>query len=133
MKGKLTISRPTYGDGRELISVVVRDGASRINFLEIEINYSDFTKAITGLSEVDCELTIRGLEQVGKKKITEARTALCPSRLVGKDAYENWLKENKQEEGWKLDAYLGSKGSVEYTENGVILNYQVIKFVDISN
>lgn len=56
MKGKLTISRPSYGDNREKINIVVRDQASRLKFLSIEIDYADFTKCITGLSEVSCVL-----------------------------------------------------------------------------
>ncbi len=129
MKGKITISRPSYGDGRDVINIQVRDDVSRIKFLDVEIDCADFARALTGLSETNCELTVRGLKSVGKVKIVETRTALCPTGLSGKESLSKWLEDNKQEDGWTLDSYLGNKTSVEYTENGSLLRYRVIKYI----
>lgn len=129
MKGKITISRPSYGDGRDVINIQVRDDVSRIKFLDVEIDCADFARALTGLSETDCELSVRGLKSVGKVKIVEARTALCPAGLSSKESLSKWLEDNKQEDGWVLDSYLGNKSSVEYTENGLLLRYRVIKYI----
>ncbi|EMF8482790.1 hypothetical protein V4E48_004105 [Morganella morganii] len=133
MKGKITISRPSYGDGRDVINIQVRDNVSRIKFLDIEIDCADFARAVTGLSETDCRLSVRGLDSVGKIKITEARKALCPRGISGKENMTKWLHDNKQEDGWILDSYLGNKSSVEYTENGYILKYRVIKYIEADN
>ncbi|HAT1526563.1 TPA: hypothetical protein PC505_002452 [Morganella morganii] len=133
MKGKITITRPSYGDGREVINIQVRDGMSRIKFLEVEIDLADFSKVLTGLSETDCKLSVKGLDKVGKVKVVQVRQAICPGGLRRKEELEQWLKENKQEEGWILDSYLGNKSSVEYAENGSLLRYQVIKYIEADN
>ncbi|HCM63746.1 MAG TPA: hypothetical protein DIT05_14570 [Morganella sp. (in: Bacteria)] len=133
MKGKITISRPSYGDGRDVINIQVRDDVSRIKFLDVEINCADFARALTGLSETNCELTVRGLKSVGKVKIVEARTALCQNSLSSKESLSKWLEDNNQEDGWILDSYLGNKSSVEYTENGYVLKYRVIKYIEADN
>jgi len=65
LDGKLTISRPICSDGSEYVSISVLDEDSNINFLNIQIGYSDFTKCLMGLSRVDCELSTRGLDKVG--------------------------------------------------------------------
>ncbi|CAK7037105.1 hypothetical protein [Providencia rettgeri] len=133
MKGKLTISRPSYGDNREKINIVVRDQASRLKFLSIEIDYADFTKCITGLSEVSCDLIVNELENVGKKKITENRSVICPIRSYEKGILRDWLINNKQEDGYILDPYLGSQSSIQMCDEGAVLNYRVIKYVEIDN
>lgn len=133
MKGKLTISRPSYGDNREKINIVVMDQASRLKFLSIEIDYADFTKCITGLSEVSCDLTVNELENVGKKKITENRSVICPIRSYEKGILRDWLINNKQEDGYILDPYLGSQSSIQMCNEGTVLNYRVIKYVEVDN
>ena len=67
MKGKLTISRPSYGDGRRKISINVKDVDAGIRFLELEIDLDSFAEAITGLSEIECDLKVMALHNVGKK------------------------------------------------------------------
>ncbi|WP_239354793.1 hypothetical protein [Providencia rettgeri] len=133
MKGKLTISRPSYGDDREKINIVVKCDVSKLRFLSLEIDYADFAKCITGLSEVDCELEVSGLENVGKKRITEQRSVICPIKSYEKRVLRDWLINNKQEDGYILDAYLGSQSSVQYCDEGTILNYRVIKYVEVDN
>lgn len=133
MKGKLTTSRPSYGDNREKINIVVRDQASRLKFLSIEIDYADFAKCITGLSEVDCELEVSGLENVGKKRITEQRSVICPIKSYEKRVLRDWLINNKQEDGYILDPYLGSQSSILMCDEGTLLNYRVIKYVEVEN
>lgn len=39
------------------------------------------------------------------------------------------MRENKQEKGWLLNSYLGSKGSCYYSEGKKYLRYSVYKYV----
>ncbi|MBQ0339640.1 hypothetical protein J9236_00095 [Providencia rettgeri] len=133
MKGKLTISRPSYGDDREKINIVVKCDVSKLRFLSLEIDYADFAKCITGLSEVDCELEVSGLENVGKKRITEQRSVICPIKSYEKRVLRDWLINNKQEDGYILDPYLGSQSSIKMCDEGTVLNYRVIKYVEVDN
>ncbi len=59
LKGKLSISRPTYGDGRKLINITLVDEISGSEFLDLEIPTQQFAECLTGLSRVECEFEYR--------------------------------------------------------------------------
>lgn len=71
MKGKIDISRPSCGDGREYISIRVKDHTSKVRFLEIEIDLDEFTKALTGMGETPCNIKCRNLNKVGRELISK--------------------------------------------------------------
>lgn len=114
MKGTITISRPSYGDGRQKISIQVKDVLSKTRFLEIEIDYDKFAQLITGLSELDCDLTVKGLQNVGKTLETKPFSFPFPDRN-----YTNGREEAAKEaerlcpEGWIVDPYFCSKDSFQ--------------------
>ena len=115
MKGKLTIGRQTYGDGRKSISIQVEDAKSRVRFLDIEISCEDFAQVLTGLSCVECEIEVRNLGAVGKTKSTIKVEAVMPSCNYDqrtKVAYEACKLATP--EGWKTTSYFGSKDSFFY-------------------
>lgn len=126
----ITISRPQYGDGRQKISITVVDNASRIEFLDLEIDLDEMMAALTGGSRRPCEAEIRGLESVGKTRVTEKREIVCPLKSYRRGELEKWLQENAQEDGWILDLYLGSHASTASHPDGTLLRYNVTKFVD---
>ena len=61
MKGSISISRPSFGDGRQKISIQIKDIDSRVSFLDVEIDLDLFSSALTGLSEQACDFKVRGL------------------------------------------------------------------------
>lgn len=123
---KITITRSSSDE----IKLRVRDEASRLEFLEIRLTPHDFAMALTGLSEVKCEsAAVTGLENVGKTKITENRSVLCPLDTHSKEELADWLIQNAQEPGWILSPYLGSQRSVQYEGDRRRLNYVVYKYV----
>lgn len=130
---KITISRPSRGDGREVITVSVKDANSRMRFLDLTLNLDDFAKAITGHAEIECEMEVKGLDKVGKVRVVEPRSKECPlPSYSGRGILGQWLKENGQEEGWTIDHYLGSQNSIGTLtdSDGCILNYYVFKYVE---
>lgn len=133
LEGKITISRPQYGDGRELITLRVTDELSRGRFLEIQLSPGDFAMAVTGRSEMPCRLLVESLETVGLKKITENRACVCPLRCYDRQALEAWLIQNAKEEGWAINPYLGSQNSSTTNSDGqTVLRYSVYKYVEPS-
>jgi hypothetical protein len=90
----------------------------------------DFATAVTGLSGIKVDAEVRGLDVVGKKKVVESRSALCPLNSYDKSTLQAWLLDNCQEEGWTIDPYLGSQSSLSYHTEGVTLNYRVYKYVE---
>lgn len=124
-KGNMTISR----DSGDNINISFRDDASLIEFLDVRMSLEDYALMITGVARVGVEGEVRGLQNVCKTKVTAHRRVECPGGLT-RDQYKEWLIENCQEEGWILNTYLGSQGSVSYGSGKTFLNYSVYKFVE---
>lgn len=110
------------------IVISIEDEASRTEFVEVKLSPHDFAMAVTGLSFVKVTGSVRGLENVGKKKVTEKRSVVCPLDSYDKKDLSAWLEQNCSEQGWLLNTYLGSQGSVEYVDGGRKLNYSVYKY-----
>lgn len=126
MKAKVTISR--CSDNK--INIRIVDVNSRIEFAHIAMEPANFAECITGLSDQEGELTVKGLEFVGKTKIRESRKIVCPLNTYDTNILTQWLEDNAQEEGWMVETYLGSQSSVVRLDGKTFLNYSVIKYVD---
>ena len=130
MKGSITITSPTFGDGKEVISIQVKDETSRIRFLEVEIGYSDFTECLLGRSEIKCELKTRGLHNIGKNKETDKIEFKMPDgKGYNKDAA---IKEAKKAtpKGWECSVYFGSKNSFFTINNEYWAQTGIYRWVD---
>lgn len=128
---ELSISRPVWGDGRKAISLRLTDVASGIQFFDGEVSLENFMEALTGLGNVPGEAELRGLDDVGKKFVSERRSALMPPKM-SRDEAKTYLLTHCQEPGWRIDTYLGSKSSFEYlyASDRYKVNYRVFKYVD---
>jgi hypothetical protein len=135
MIGHVTISRVSSSKDEDVIRISFRDKISRNVFAEAILSPSDFAKAITGLSEVDADISVYRLETVGKNKVVEQREVVCPFYSNNNDKYKEWLIDNAQEEGCTLDIDLRMGDSVtllynkEEDKHQVLLRYKVIKYV----
>jgi hypothetical protein len=130
---KLSIHRTTCSHEEDFISIEVADEASGLQFLSLEVSIANFGAAVTGLSHQECRGRARGLQYVGKKRITEKRQAIAP-REHDRDKLRQWLIDNKQEDGWLIDAYLGSQSSIRHNaDDTVTLYYSVYKFVEVED
>lgn len=123
--GVVSMSRCSRG----FMNIRVRDSESRGEFLSVRMTMEDFANAITGLAELDIKGEVRGLENVGKTRISESRQALYPGTEYDKKVLSEWLKAEKQEEGWIISTYLGSQSSTKHTPDGTLVNYSVTKYV----
>lgn len=126
MKANVSISRTN----RNEILVTIKDVASRIKVAEINFSLEEYALLISGMSEIEGEIIYGNLIHVGKEKIVEKRQCVIPKELyyAKKEEIKNWLEENKQEEGWYLDAYLGSQDSFVYGSEEIKINYFVYKY-----
>lgn len=129
MEGKISITRPSFHDEREVIAIEIYDNASRTTFCRVQVGMADFAAALTGQSQMPADIEVRGLSNVGLVKLTESRCITLPGRLHDRKALQQWLTDNCQEEGWIIDNYLGSQGSIRWSDEGAVLNYSVHKFV----
>jgi hypothetical protein len=95
LKGSITISRPSCSSGEEFITVEVEDRISGCTILKAYIDLAEFSRAITGLGYVKCELDYFSQAPVGKKR--EVKTEFVPFE-------HHYSKDKKKEEARKLEA-----------------------------
>lgn len=129
IQGNITISK----DSRNIVRVRLQCEESRAVFAEAELTLEQFAQVITGLACVEVPIEVRNLGVVGKRKISEKRSAKFPLKYYKTEELRKWLLGNCQEEGWRIDDYLGSQTSVEYADDGAVLNYRVFRYEEISS
>ncbi len=129
MEQKILVSMGLSRTNRDEIYIYIKDEQSRTTFLEMDLSLEVFAKLVTGLHQSDIPVTVRGLEYVGKSKISENRKVIYPgSKYDSKEIIKEWLVTNCQEDGWILDDYLGSQGSIQLIDDQRWVNYRVYKY-----
>ena len=130
MKFNLSISRNSHNR----VGITVKCKTSRQAFLKLDLSLEEYAEVITGLSHVEVEGVVNGMNLVGKEKIVESRTVRVDETIgfQGKELVADWLSRNCKEEGWELDTYLGSQKSIVYdhTNKNYTINYSVYKYVN---
>lgn len=129
---RASISRVSSSRGDGYVNITLTDESSSIQFVDIELSYAAFGELVTGGSYMLLDAELRGLENVGKKFVHERRSIHCPLQDTYKrEPLQAWLEEHGKEEGWIVNSYLGSQGSVvsKYGTPGCTLHYQVFKYV----
>jgi len=130
MKGSISISRPSYGDERKKILIQIKDKASKVGFVCVEVDLDVFSSVLTGLSEQDCEFNVKSLEFIGKEKETKPISFKMPTHN-----YENRKDiaigcANKiLSDGWMFNKYLGSKDSFTGHGDDVYCNSTAYRYV----
>jgi hypothetical protein len=135
----VTLGRPS-GSGPEYVTFRVDDRVSGIEFLELRMKLDDFARMLTGLAYNDAEMVTRGLENIGKVREYENAQVFISDKDYNKatagDYYARekelakWLNEHHARDGWIIDDYLGSQGSVGYATGGKLLNFGYFRYVD---
>lgn len=105
--------------------------ASHVKFVEVMLTATQFAEAITGSHFDGVEMEVHNLYRVGKKRVREQRSVVCPLTTYKKEELRDWLLANCQEEGWFIDGYLNSQTSTKSVEGGTLLNYAVFKYVEV--
>jgi len=119
MKGKITISSPTCGNSDKCVQIQIKDQASRIRFVDVKISYETFARALMGLSEQSCDLTVRGIDHVGKNKITEPFSFQVDADIFKrKDLAIKRCEELDLMGCWIYSKYFDSQSSFTINERG---------------
>lgn len=125
---KISVDVSIGRNSQDEIKLTFTDNASHVQFLDVRMTPEQFAMAITGLSGIEVQAEARELTVVGKSRIRERRSIECPLDTYNRAELVEWLKEHGKEDGWTLDAYLGSQGSIARQGNKTILNYSVFRF-----
>lgn len=127
INARLSISYPNT----DCVSIRLHDEESGIEFFDADISHEEFSRALSSLSQRPfLHAEVRGSEYLGKRRITEPRTAPVPDSY-DREFLTQYVKDNMQEDGWILNAYLGSQNSI-YRENGqTMARYSVTRYEDV--
>lgn len=114
MKGNITIL--VDGNGAR---IEVEDESSGIRFLKINLSAEQFMACLGRLANVECDLELQGLEQVGKAlEVGEYEfkipAELYSHRYTNRNFFDDAAQELAQSQltdGWIADSYFGSQGS----------------------
>lgn len=128
-RGMISISRRDGGGVPSRICIRIRDEVSCTDFVEIEIPFDEFSRALMGTAERPMGYSTKGLEVIGKNRINENRKMIVDDIGYDKDEYSKVIARDFKEEGWKASTYLGSKNSVTRLNDGKVeLSFVVSRY-----
>lgn len=129
IKSNVTISRGSD----DIVRIAIECDESHTRFVETQMDLESFARAITGQGFIHCAAIVRGLEYIGKRKITETRRIEAPRLGYEKEKYIAWLKDEYREDGWLVDDYLGSQNSISFNGNKTYLNFFVYRYEKVED
>lgn len=108
LKGTLSITYPFGGEPRDVVCLAVSDVASGARFVELEISYHDFTAALSTRASQPCELEVRGVDHLGKRrevKTVSFQMSVGKFEDVRSEKYKAFIAmvEAEETEGWHGD------------------------------
>ena len=120
MEGRLTISRPSYSDGRKRVIITIEDYDASVTLVTVEVGLEEFASALTGLAYQPVELHLGPVERFGKKKVRSTMHIEIPSGTSfneRKEVAKRIAEEKAKAEGWEVVGSLESQGSF-YRKDG---------------
>lgn len=128
--GEMCISR----DNHNSINIEMVCSESNTKFVHVRLTAEQFGMMVTGAYQSGIKIVVQDLDRVGKQKVIEHRQMVHPESYSNREAREQFLIDNAQEEGWILNPSLRSQQSVQYRgDAGTILCYTVHKYIDIED
>lgn len=106
-------------------TIEINDDSANVNFLEIKLSPEQFMACLGRLSNVKCQLEVKGLDKVGKTHENSTFEFKLPDwyvKLPYKDKAENYkqlslVAQNQLSDGWIAENYFGSQNSF-FTKDG---------------
>ena len=99
MKGSIT-----FLPSQEGTTIIVKDNASRINFLEIALTNDELASMMSRLANTPCEIEVKGLDRVGKQMEHKMFEFQCNEKENA-----NWIVEMALERDGMKD-WIADKG-----------------------
>lgn len=130
INGNICIARSSDGN----VYIKIEDRDSNIQFAELKLTAQQFGECVTGLYTTEVPIEVRGLHNVGKVKVSEARVVTLNVDSYDKEiihkALAEWHMKHDAPQGWSASMYLGSQNSIGRQGGMTTVRYSVYKFVD---
>jgi len=120
-KAKVTIGR-YVNTGNDRIYIEITDVQSGATFVHVELSLADFAMAVTGLSMVNGEMELHGLDVLGKERQMKHETVSVENvnlkyedlvKLAAPFEVDGW--RNLLHKGSRFDVTKNKKGEMSYT------------------
>ena len=118
------------------LHLTMDDDDAVICFLDVRLTPQQTVEALSRLAHVPCECEVRGLNLVGKKRLSQKLSfEFAAGHSYGEERQKLATSKAKEvcPEGWKPDTYFGSQNSFSYNhDTGVTTAHTTAyKWVDI--
>ena len=137
LPAEINIARPSYSDGRKLITIQITDKKSGCGAVAIEIGYAEFAQALTGLGAVDCQMTFNDSGVIGKKYEYKQEVVKIPKTLL-------YTKSKQQQEAlraclecYETDGWIARDSDamnhhhiLEYRENDFMARVSFTRYIE---
>lgn len=120
------------------LEMTFRDDSSAITFMTVKFDLKNVHEMLHGISSVECDIELNGIENVGKKLEIDKFSFEIPEELKydndrRKKLYEMALEkfpDHLKEEGWEIKPYLGSQSSFTRNKEGKsLVNFTIKRYV----
>ena len=125
---------------REYTSIEIIDKSSGIRFVEVKLTPEQLSSALARIAYTDCELSVVGLEKIGKKHEWKSFRFEIPKELYSYN-YKKYAERDakltkfaqdlldKDDEGWISDGYFGAQDSFSEDEGRYYAKCTVRRYV----
>ena len=130
LPGKISITQP-HGDGCDYISIKITDKSSSVEFIEVQIKYAEFARAL-GARMCSCEFRTRGLDLIGMNREHKKELVLVPHHEYSERERVAWAAiEPFNVDGWKgrVKDALNHHCVVESQVNGAVYRVSFIRWI----
>lgn len=126
---KLKEPKITILIGEESTKIEIRDGSSRVVFCTIDVDPINFQMALSRIAERPCEVTVKNLDKIGKKKESKSiRFELPKDFSTDKDNLKNKAEEYVPE-GWEIWNGFSSQNTIVYNDGKKFCNFTIRRYV----
>ena len=110
---KLTDGRIAIMVGKEHTTIEVIDNTSSTTFVKITLTPEQLSSALARIYSTDCQISVFGLDRVGKKMEHKSHEFEIPKDLpyIGRDEILKEIIKETLPEGWVSDNYFNSQNT----------------------
>lgn len=132
---KLKDGRITFLVGHDSTTIELIDNEANTTFARVTLTPGQLSQALSRLAYTECEIDIRGLKKVGKKRISERLEFPLTGHDYGKDRKEKAIAEAKRlcPVGWTPSLHFGSQTSFFNKGGEAWARTTILKWIDLND
>lgn len=117
--------------GAESTRIEIGDSDACTQFLRIDLNPEQISRCLSRQAMVECEITLTGLDNIGKKMENKTYSFEIPEEIYDKRDSEKLreLAQSKLTDGWIADSYFRSQNSFSIIDGKHIARVTIRRWI----